>query len=65
VAFPAISTGIYGYPGKDAASIAVQTLRSTPTSVELVRLVAFDQATRDIYVKLLGPPGRAWPASAR
>src|SRR5204862_5321430 len=42
VAFPAISTGIYGYPAEDAARIAVDTVRSTPTDVELVRLVAFD-----------------------
>jgi O-acetyl-ADP-ribose deacetylase (regulator of RNase III) len=65
VAFPAISTGIYGYPRDDAARIAVQTLRATPTSVELVRLVAFDQATYDIYVRLLEPPDPASPASAR
>ena len=41
VAFPAISTGIYGFPKEPAARIAVDTLRSTPTNVELVRLVAF------------------------
>ncbi|MBV8303660.1 MAG: O-acetyl-ADP-ribose deacetylase, partial [Acidimicrobiia bacterium] len=45
VAFPAISTGIYGYPPEQAARIAVETVRSTPTAVELVRLVAFDEAT--------------------
>jgi O-acetyl-ADP-ribose deacetylase (regulator of RNase III) len=49
VAFPAISTGIYGYPSAEAAQVAVRTLRSTPTQVELVRLVAFDDATRDLY----------------
>ena len=49
LAFPAISTGIYGYPRDDAARIAVQTLRSTPTSVERVRLVAFDEATLRAY----------------
>src|SRR5579884_3027433 len=38
VAFPAISTGIYGYPPEEAARIAVETVRSTPTQVELVRL---------------------------
>ena len=49
VAFPAISTGIYGYPAEDAATVAVDTIRSTPTSVELVRLVAFDDRTRSLY----------------
>ena len=45
VAFPAISTGIYGYPPEDAARIAVATIRAAKTPVELVRLVAFDRAT--------------------
>jgi O-acetyl-ADP-ribose deacetylase len=53
VAFPAISTGIYGYPAEEAASIAVDTIRSTPTSVELVRLVAFDERTRTLYEQRL------------
>ncbi|MDQ3898842.1 MAG: O-acetyl-ADP-ribose deacetylase [Actinomycetota bacterium] len=53
VAFPAISTGIYGYPADDAATIAVDTIRSTPTSVELVRLVAFDERTRALYEERL------------
>jgi len=49
LAFPAISTGIYGYPPAEAAGIAVQTLRDTPTAVELVRLVAFDANTLRLY----------------
>ena len=53
VAFPAISTGIYGYPPEEAARIAVETIRSTPTSVEVVRLVAFDEQTRWLYEELL------------
>ena len=53
VAFPAISTGIYGYPGAEAARIAVATLRSTPTNVELARLVAFDDGTLNLYTLLL------------
>jgi O-acetyl-ADP-ribose deacetylase (regulator of RNase III) len=53
VAFPAISTGIYGYPAEEAARIAVETIKSTPAQVELVRLVAFDEATHRLYVELL------------
>ena len=49
IAFPAISTGIYGYPAADAARIAVHTLRSTATSVELARLVAFDRNALRFY----------------
>jgi O-acetyl-ADP-ribose deacetylase (regulator of RNase III) len=54
VAFPAISTGIYGYPAEEAATIAVDTIRSTPTSVEVVRLVAFDDRTLALYEERLG-----------
>ena len=53
IAFPAISTGIYGYPSEEAARIAVDTIRSTPTDVERVRLVAFDAATHRLYEDLL------------
>jgi len=53
VAFPAISTGIYGYPADEAARIAVDTVRSTPTAVESVLLVAFDEATHRRYEELL------------
>jgi O-acetyl-ADP-ribose deacetylase len=46
VAFPAISTGVYGYPADLAAGVAVETIRSTPTAVQLVRLVCFDDANQ-------------------
>lgn len=53
VAFPAISTGAYGFPGQLAAEIAVNTVRSANTEVELVRLVAFDAETFVLYRKAL------------
>ena len=53
IAFPAISTGVYGYPKEAAATIAVDTLRATPTSVERAILVAFDEATLRLYEELL------------
>ena len=46
VAFPAISTGVYGYPIAPATRIAVDTVRSTPTNVELVRFVCFNDDAR-------------------
>ena len=48
VAFPGISTGVYGFPSDRAAEIAVSTIRATPCSVELVRLVAFDEAAEAV-----------------
>ena len=53
LAFPAISTGVYGFPKGPAAAIAVEALRSTPTSVERVLLVAFDGETADLYEERL------------
>lgn len=46
VAFPLVSAGIYGWPREDAVDAAVETLRSTATSVEEARMVAFG---RDVY----------------
>ena len=48
IAFPAISTGIFGYPIAEAAQVAVKTVyKELPglKNVRLVRLVAFDQGT--------------------
>jgi O-acetyl-ADP-ribose deacetylase len=53
VAFPAISTGIYGYPSEEAAAIAVTTVGAADTQVSLVRFVAFDEATHALYLELL------------
>lgn len=53
VAFPAISTGVYGFPRDEAATIAVDTVRSTPTAVRRVLLVAFDAATAELYTERL------------
>ena len=53
VAFPAISTGVYGYPPELAAAVAVTTVGAADTGVSLVRFIAFDAATFDIYRALL------------
>jgi O-acetyl-ADP-ribose deacetylase len=53
VAFPAIATGVYGFPPQLAAQIAVAAIRSSPTAVERVRLVAFDEATRGLLAAAL------------
>ena len=51
LAFPAISTGVYGFPRDRAAHIAVFTVRDflPQTKINKVVLVAFDQETFDLY----------------
>ncbi len=44
VAFPAISTGVYGYPLELAAPVAIRAVRDADTTVEEVRFVLFDDA---------------------
>jgi O-acetyl-ADP-ribose deacetylase len=53
LAFPAISTGIFGYPINAAARMAVATVRSTATSVSAIRFVCFDTETWDAYESVL------------
>jgi O-acetyl-ADP-ribose deacetylase (regulator of RNase III) len=53
LAFPAISTGIFGYPRRAAAEIAVATLRELGEPLALVQLVAFDRDTLRDYEELL------------
>jgi O-acetyl-ADP-ribose deacetylase len=43
VAFPAISTGVYGYPIDAAAAVAVGTVGAFSGPVDLVRFVVFDR----------------------
>ncbi|SEH00392.1 O-acetyl-ADP-ribose deacetylase (regulator of RNase III), contains Macro domain [Nonomuraea solani] len=49
VAFPAISTGIYGWPMDDAARIAFEAVRTAETNVRDVRFVLFDGAAYDVF----------------
>ena len=53
VAFPAISTGVYGYPIDLAAPTAMEAVRSAETNVEEVRFVLFDRATYDAFQRAL------------
>lgn len=47
VAFPLISAGIYAWPRRQAITAAIDTIAATPTSVDEVRLVAYDAAAHD------------------
>ncbi|MFF4101567.1 O-acetyl-ADP-ribose deacetylase [Streptomyces sp. NPDC001903] len=50
VAFPAISTGIFGWPMDDGARIAVETVRAAAAApVEEVRFVLFDEKAYAVF----------------
>jgi O-acetyl-ADP-ribose deacetylase (regulator of RNase III) len=56
VAFPSISTGVYGYPISQASEIAIGTVirhLSGPSGLEMVRFVLFGRDNYDAYAKTL------------
>ncbi len=56
IAFPAISTGAYGYPIREAAHIALQTIieyLKAHQDIQLVKFVLYDHTTYDIFTEEL------------
>ena len=56
IAFPAISTGAYGFPLEQAAEIAISTVRAfteSPTSLREVFLCCFSEEDYAVYMELL------------
>lgn len=56
VAFPAISTGSYGYPYEDAARCAVEALQFADTRVEFAEFVLLDIEIFDAFRDVMFPP---------
>ncbi len=54
VAFPAISTGVFGYPIHEAAAVAVGAVRGAETAVDEVRFVLFGREAFDAFERTLG-----------
>jgi O-acetyl-ADP-ribose deacetylase (regulator of RNase III) len=54
VAFPAISTGAFGYPIQEAAGVAVAAVRAAETAVQQVRFVLFGREAFDAFERALG-----------
>ena len=54
VAFPAISTGVYGYPLEEAAPVAIGAVRDANTAVEEVRFVLFGRDAYEAFERALG-----------
>jgi O-acetyl-ADP-ribose deacetylase (regulator of RNase III) len=53
IAFPAISTGIYGFPKQRAAKIAVSEASASVADMKKLLFVCFDAETAEIYCQLL------------
>ncbi len=53
VAFPAISTGVYGYPIELAAPVAINAVKAADTRVEEVRFVLFDDEAYRAFERAL------------
>jgi O-acetyl-ADP-ribose deacetylase (regulator of RNase III) len=56
VAFPAISTGVYGYPVEEAAAVAVTAVRTADTDVDEVRFVLFDREAYQAFDRARSAP---------
>ena len=54
VAFPAISTGVYGYPLNEAAPVAIGAVRTADTAVQEVRFVLFGRDAFVAFERALG-----------
>lgn len=49
IAFPALSTGVYGYPVELAAPIAIAAARELEDRFDEIRFVFVDETTRGVY----------------
>ena len=57
IAFPAISTGIFGFPKERAAKIILEAIEAyfdekTAAGIEIIKLVLFDQATVEVFLQV-------------
>jgi O-acetyl-ADP-ribose deacetylase len=53
IAFPALSTGIFGYPAELAAPVALEAVRAFESRFEEIRLVFIDDALRQVFEQAL------------
>ena len=56
ISFPALSTGIFGYPVRDAAEVAFKTIidyLKNNSNINLVRMVLYDEASYKVHAGVL------------
>lgn len=53
IAFPAISTGVYGYPGEAAAVIAIMAMLSYQDRFDLIVACCFSEADAVLYREIM------------
>jgi O-acetyl-ADP-ribose deacetylase (regulator of RNase III) len=52
VAFPALSTGIYGYPAELAAPVAVAAVRELEERFDEIRFVFLEESAREVFARV-------------
>ena len=60
ISFPALSTGIFGYPTDEAAQVAIKAIREYlqgDTNIEIVRMVLYNEVAYDAHLRALDVPG--------
>ena len=59
IAFPSISTGVYGYPKEEAAKIAVSVMREYESKFDEIIACCFGAGDKALYERLLAESGKS------
>jgi len=59
IAFPSISTGVYGYPKEEAAKVAVAVMREYESKFDEIIACCFSAGDKALYERLLAESGKS------